>query len=259
MANIGSIGILEHIDDPMITVIGDAGDSVSNMAGYTWVSDSAGSHADFIRAVAAGKGLHYIGVMAASDDNVVLEFASSGLYFTAQEGHCAVEILIQFEAASGHAFTFGFNSAVEGGVLPVDFSAATTLTKASSDFCGFVYDGTDATYPDLHCVWVDDSSIGQSDSDGRVDGQTIRMRSMSPTSAKWLYMKVELQDRGSGNGARATFLAVDHNGYSVERTFNTSLDRDVPLCYHLGVENRSSAGGDVFIRHNNWSQSIPNM
>ncbi len=259
MANIGSKGILRHIDDPQITVIGNDGSSVANMAGSTWVSDSANaSHLDFSRAVAVGKGVHYFGVMQANNDDVVLEFASAGLYFTAQEGHCEVEILILFEDASVHAFTFGFNDTVEGGVLPVDLSG-TGLVKASSNFCGFVYDGADATNPDLHCVWVDDDSIGLADADGRVDGQTIRMRSMSPTDAKWLYMKVELQDRGSGNGARATFLAVDHNGYSVERTFNTSLDRDVPLCYHLGVENRDGTGGDVFLKNCNWSQSIPNM
>lgn len=259
MANIGSIGVLKHIDDPMIAVIGDDTTNVAAYAGKTWVSDSADGHTDFVVSQVAGKGLHYKGVLVAADDNDPLEFGSAGLYFTAQEGHCMVEILIQLEDVSEHAFTFGFNDTIEGAVLPIDFSAATTLTKASSNFCGFVYDGTDATNPDLHCVWVDDDSIGQADADGRVDGQTIRMRSMSPTDAKWLYMKVELQDRGSGNGARATFLAVNHNGYSVEKSFNTSLDRDCPLCYHLAIENRSSTGGDVFIKNCNWSQSIPNM
>jgi len=229
MANIGSKGILRHIDDPSVTVI----------------------------AVAAGKGLHYKGVLAATDNNLI-EFCSNDLYFTPQEGHCEVEIMIQFEDASEHAFTFGFNDTVEDDNLPIDLSG-TTLAATATEFCGFVYDGTDATNKDLHCVWVDDDSIAQADADGLVDGETIRMAGMAPTDAKWLYMKVELQDRGSGNGARATFLAVDHNGRSMERTFNTSVDRDASFCYHLAVENRTDTGGDIFIKHCNWAQSIPNM
>lgn len=258
MANIGSKGILRHIDDPSVTVIGADGSSVANMAGQTWVSDADTSDVDFVRAVVAGKGLHYKGVLHTTDNNLI-EFASAGLYFAAQEGHCEVEVMLQFEDASEHAFTFGFNDTVEDNNLPVDITSGTTLTKTATTFCGFVYDGIDATNKDLHCVWVDDDSIGLADANGRVSGQPIRMAGMKPTDAKWLYLKVELQDRGSGNGARATFLAVDHTGFSMERTFNTSVDRDAPLCWHLAAENRSAVGGDIFIKHCNWSQTMPNM
>jgi len=254
MANIGPKGILRHIDDPMITVVGN---DATAMGGKTWNSDSTTSATDFVRAVAAGKGLHYKGIMDTGDDSL-LEFASAGLYFAAQEGHCAVETLIQFEDASELAFTFGFNDAVEDGNLPIDL-LATTLTKTASTFCGFVYDGTDASHADLHCVWVNNDSIGQADADGRINGKTIRMAGMAPTDAKWLYLKVELQDRGSGSGAAATFLAVDHVGRSMSKTFNTSVDRDCPLCYHLGLETRTTTGGDVFIKNCNWEQTIPNM
>ena len=85
------------------------------------------------------------------------------------------------------------------------------------------------------------------------------MVGMAPTNAKWLYMKVEMQDRGSGKGVRATFLAVDHTGKSVEKVFNTSVDRDLPLNYYLGVENRSASVHNIYIRCPSWEQTISDM
>lgn len=252
MANAGSMGILRHIDDPSVTVIADA-----VAAGVTWLSDAGGSATNFVRAVAAGKGLHYFGVMDAVDDSL-LEFAGNNLQFTAQEGHPEIEILLQFEDESEHSFNFGFNDTVEDGNLPIDLSG-TTLTKTADEYCGFVYDGTDATNKNLHCVWVNGGTIGQSDADGLIEGQEIRMRGIKPTDAKWLYLKVSLDDRGSGLGARATFLAVDHTGISIEKVFNTTVSRSTGLCYHLAIENRTAVGGDVFLKHNNWAQTIPDM
>jgi hypothetical protein len=252
MANMGPQGILKHIDDPSVTVI-----AAASAAGVTWVSDSTGSATDFVKAVAAGKGLHYYGVMSGAD-NELLEFCSNNLIFAAQEGHCAVEILVQFSSASVPAFTFGFNDTVEDGNLPIDISG-TTLAATASTFCGFVYDGTDATNKDLYCVWVDDDSLAQSDATGKVGGQTIRMNGIHPTASKWLYLKVELQDRGSGNGARATFLAVDHLGRSAEKVFDTTVDRDCPLCYHFAIETRADTAMYIYLKGCNWEQTIPNM
>jgi len=254
MANVGN-GVLRHIDDPSHAIIAAA--AASGNTGTTWVSDATGSATDFVAAVAAGKGLHYFGVMDAVD-NSLLEFAGNWLMFTAQEGHCAVECMIQFEDASEHSFNFSFNDTVEDGNLPIDL-LTTTFTKTASTYCGFVFDGTDATNKDLHCVWVDDDSVGQSDANGSVDGKPVRMSGVKPTDGKWMFLRVELQDRGSGYGARATFLAVDHLGRRAEKTFNTSVDRDCPLCWHLAIENRTATGGDVFLRQCNWEQTIADM
>jgi len=122
----------------------------------------------------------------------------------------------------------------------------------------FLFSITDATNDELHCYWIDDASVGMTDADSSVDGTAVRMRGMAPTASKWLYLKVEMQDRGSGNGVRATFLAVDHLGRSMEKVFNTSVDRDCLLCYYLGVESRGTAS-TFYIRNANWEQSIPNM
>ena len=90
MANMGSQGIIKYVDDPMTTVIADA-----TAAGVTWVTDAGGSATNFARTVAAGKGVHYIGVMDAAD-NSLLEFCGNNENFSPQEGNCSVEILIDF-------------------------------------------------------------------------------------------------------------------------------------------------------------------
>ncbi len=253
MANMGSQGILKHIDDPMVSIMGTAA-----AAGVTWVAEGdAGT--SFVRAVAAGKGVHYAGALSAVN-NEMEEFCSNNLMFTGQEGHSAVEVLLQLSAVTAIAVNFGFNDEVlETGSnsLPMEIGT-TTVSANSASFVGLVYDtGADSDY--LHCCWVDDSTVGQTDSTGKVDGKYIKMDGMAPTASKWLYMKVEMQDRGSGNGVRATFLAVDHLGRSVEKVFDTSIDRDVPLCYYLGIENRGANVVSLYTKSNNFEQTIANM
>jgi len=84
------------------------------------------------------------------------------------------------------------------------------------------------------------------------------MKGMAPTASKWLYLKVEMQDRGSGKGVRATFLAVDHLGRSMEKVFDTSIDRDCQMCYYFACESRGSANS-IYLRQCNWEQTIANM
>lgn len=251
MANMGPVGILKHIDDPST-------DIVSSTAGatITWCTNTAGNATDFVRTVAAGKGVHYYGAMDAVSGSSS-EFATNLLYFYPQEGHCAVEIIAQWSVIS-HAFTFGFNDTVQDGNLPID-CAATTMSATAGDGIYFVYDGTDATNKDLHCAWVVDTVMKQTDMDGSVDGQAIRMSGMHPTAAKWFYMKLELDDQGSGTSPIATFLAVDHLGRSVEKRFETNLTRTDGFCYHFCAENTSAAVNYIYLRGCNYEQTIPNM
>jgi len=251
MANMGSMGILKHIDDPATSI-------VSSTAGttVTWATNTAGSATDFVRAVAAGKGVHYYGAMDAVSGSSS-EFATNNLNFYPQEGHCAIEIIVQFSDIS-HSFTFGFNDTVQDSNLPIDCSA-TTMTATATDGIYFVYDGTDATNKDLHCAWVVDGTMKTTDMDGSVDGQAIRMKGMAPTASKWFYMKLELDDNGSGNSPVATFLAIDHLGRSVEKRFVTNLTRSDGFCYHFCAENASAAANYIYLRGCNWEQTIPNM
>ncbi len=257
MASSGSLGTLRHIDNPSITVLNS-----SAAAGKTWVTAGDTYDTTFLRSVAAGKGLHYKGILHGTDNNL-LEFAGNNLQFAGQEGHSEAEILIQFTTPSTLAFNFGFNDQVletgGSGSLPMEISSSDVLSANSASFVGFVYD-VDSTTDDLYCGWVDDSSVGQTVGATTLSpGGTIRMANMVPTASKWFYMKVGLQDRGSGYGVRATFLAVDHNGRSMERTFNTTLDRDVPLAYYLGIEARGTTTSNIYLHNCNWAQDVPNM
>ncbi len=247
MANAGSNGIIRHIDNPCNTIV-----SATEGTTITWAVSSDTSDTAIVRAVAAGKGLHYAGATYATDDNMI-EFCGNNLYFTAQEGHCEAEVLLQLDVVTNIAFNFGFNDDVldSGNTLPAELATA-TWTTTSTAFAGIVFD-TDATNDELHCMWVDggtDTTTALAD---------LRMNGMAPTAAKWLYMKVELDDRGSGNGARATFTACDHKGKSVSKTFNTTITRSTPLCFYLGVENRSASAHNVYIRCPNWAQTVTDM
>lgn len=247
MANMGPTGIIRYEE----TFANDnINTSQANGIGWLTLVDATGT--DFVRAVAAGKGLHCLGVNSANDDALV-EFCGDTLMFAAQEGHCAVEILVQFSTVATMAFNFGFNddSLDASNTLPCELNG-TTWTSNAATFVGFVYD-TDATNDNLHCFWVD------GDSDTTTAVADLRMVGMAPTAAKWLYLRVELQDRGSGNGARATFLAVDHTGKSVEKVFDTSITRSTPLCFYFGQEERAALGRNVFIKAPAWEQSIANM
>ncbi len=253
MANVGSKGILRHIDDPEITVI-----NTSAAAGKTWVSAGDTSDTAFVKAVAVGKGLHYAGTVYQTNNNM-LEFSGNSLMFSGQEGHSEAEIMLQMDDVSNVAFNFGFNDQVleTANSLPIEIGT-TTVSANSATFVGIAYD-TGATNDELHCVWVDDSTVGQTDSTGKVDGKYIRMHGMAPTNSKWLYMKVEIDDIGSGNGVRATFLAVDHTARSVEKVFDTTVDRNCALAYYFGIENRTTSAVNVYLRHNDWAQTIADM
>ena len=247
MANVGSLGIDRHIDDPEVSEV-----NATAGAAVTWALSSDASDTAFAKAVAASRGLHYAGATAATDNNMI-EFCSNDLIFAGQQGHAEIEILMQLDDVTNAAFNFGFNDDVQdaGDTLPVELSG-TTWTTTASTFIGFVYD-VNATNDELHAMWVDDNS------DTSKAIADLRFKGMAPTNAKWLYMKVEIDDQGSGNGVRATLLAVDHNGRSVEKTFNTTVDRDAPLCYYFGYENRSASAHNAYIKHCNYAQTIADM
>ncbi len=246
MANIGSWGTLKHIDDPQVSIV--VVDTPA--AGVTWATEND-SGTDILRGVAAGKGLHYTGATASSTGDLT-EFCSNDLLFTGQEGYSAVEILVQFSTVSAMAFNFGFNDDVldAANTLPAELSG-TSWTSNAATFVGFAFD-TDATNDDLHCFWVN------ANTDSATAIANLRMIGLGLTASKWLYLKVEMQDMGSGEGARVTFSASNHSGRSLEKVFNTTVSRSTPLCYYLGVESRGTASS-IYLRNCNWEQSIPNM
>ena len=244
MANMGSKGVVRYEES-------FAADNIGGSAadGLAWLVTGDTNDTIFARAVAAGRGLHIRAITAATNDNMV-DLASDTLLFYGQEGHCAAEVLLQLTYVINRAFFFGFNDDVseDSGTLPAELSG-TTFTANGATHVGIVYD-TGATTDELYCHWSDG---GTKTTTAAAD---LRMTGMAPTNSQWLWMRVELQDRGSGNGLRATFIAVDHNGKSIEKVFNTSVTRSTGLCYWLGVENRSASTVTVYVKQPIWEQGM---
>lgn len=249
MANVGSKGIVRYEEN---WATPNFATSAAN-PGVTWLYTKDTNDTAFVRAVVAGYGLHLYGVEHGTSADR-MELLSDTLMFTGQEGYAAVEILVQFSSVANHSFFFGFNDAVTGpsNILPVSLST-TVFTNNAADGCiGIVYD-TDADNDELHCYWANAATKTTTAT------SSLRMTGLAPTAAKWLWMRVEMQDRGSGNGVRATFTASDHTGKSVSKEFNTSVDRDLPLNYYFGSIERSTTGRNIYIKQCAWETSIADM
>ncbi len=252
MANVGSIGITRYFEtfaaDTISTGLAGSSDGAAGN-GIAWVTSADAGDTAPVRAVNTSRGLHVSGATDTTDDDLV-EFNGDTLMFTGQTGHSSIELLLQFDIVTTLALNFGFNDEVtdSSNSLPVELSG-TTWTSNATAFLGFVYD-TDADNDELHVFWV---NAGTDTTESIAD---LRMVGMAPTASKWLYLKCEMQDRGSGNGVRATLLAVDHKGRSVEKTFNTTVSRTTPLCYYLGFENRDGIAHTAYWKACAWEQTI---
>ncbi len=247
MANAGSIGTIVHLEDFFTDNI--AANSGSSADGIHWLVSTDTSDTAFARAAAAARGLHAAGALAATENNQI-ELCSDTLFIYGQTGYSAMEVLFQMDNIAAIAFNIGFNddSIETATTLPVEL-ATTVWTSNAATFVGLVYD-TGATNDDVHCFWVDD------DSDTSTAIATLRMTGIAPVASKWCMARVELQDRGSGNGVHATFhFAVD--GKHATKEFDTSVDRDVALCPYISFEQRATpTATNVYIKYVKIEQSI---
>lgn len=242
MANTGSVGIIEDIENFLTDNV-----STGSADGIKWANSSDGGTA-FVRAAAAGKGIHLSGITAATDDHLH-ELCSDTLDTYVQDGYNMLEVLFQLDVVTTVAINIGFNDDVldASNTLPAELSTTTWTTNAAT-FVGLVFD-VDATNDDVHCMWVDD------DADTSTAIGDLRMKGASLQADKWMMARVELQDQGSGKGARATFtFAVD--GKTFSKTFETTIDRDVALCPYIGFENRDAVAHTMLIKYIKRAQSI---
>ena len=255
MANAGRKGIVRYVEALAVNDICtalqglDSGTLVANATyGFGWVPSCDTGDQSFIRAYNVGRGAHIAGSLAATNDNM-LEFNGDKLMFYGSTGFNSVETLVQFDVATDIAFNFGFHDEVTevSATLPVELST-TTFYSSASTFLGFVFD-TAATNDELHCFWVDD------DVDTTETIANLRMKGMTLKAAKWLWLRVEMQDRGSGSGVRATFHAAQ-DGKSMTKEFNTTVDNDAALAWYFAAENRSAIGHNVYLKLPAWEQSI---
>jgi len=252
MANSGPKGIVRYEETLVanavaVAVTGVAGNSGA-ATGIGWLTSIDTGDTAFTRAMSATKGLHLAGSMAATNNNLI-ELCGDQLMFYGQTGFNAVDVLLQLDTVATVAFNFGFNDDVieAANTLPIE-GTATTMSTNSSAFCGIIYD-PNMDNDELHAYWCDD---------GVASTETLanmRMQGFSIVADHWLWMRVEMQDRGSGNGVRATFHAAQ-NGKTMTKEFNTSVDRDVGLCWYLGIENRAGLARGAYVKLPSWEQSI---
>lgn len=214
------------LEEWMVDTIGSAGNGVA------WLTTGDSGDTVFARAAARGS-LTAQGATAATDDNMV-EIGHDLLWMRAQDGHLWMEARVQLDVITNVAFNIGFNDdqSEDSNTLPMELST-TTFTSNAATWIGFVFD-VDATNDDVHAMWVDD------DSDSTEAIGDLRFTGLSLVAARWFTFRVDLWDRGSGNGVRADFMVVeDSTGRGYHKVFNTNVDRDALLTPHIAFENRS--------------------
>ena len=175
-------------------------------------------------------------------DDSMSEVSLGALYYQAQDGHMWFEARVSMLDVSVSAMTMGFNDdALEDtDTLPVEL-ATTTFTSRASTFIGFVFDA-DATNDNWHIFWVDD------DNDTSVAIADLNT-GIAAADTTWAHLRVDVFDRGSGAQAGALFKV--QQGTS-EFQFDTrvvlgksassgTIDRDVAMVPHIGIEGRSGA------------------
>ena len=172
-------------------------------------------------------------------DNEMAEVDFGALYYRVQDGRMYMEARVSLQALVG-AVNIGFNDDTleASNTLPMELSG-TTWTSNASTWIGFVFD-SDATTDRWTAMWVDD------DSDSTVAIATL-ISTPTVAASTWYTLRVDLQDAGSGNQAICNFSIADEDGNAWEYRASSTIDRDVALVPHIGVENRTTTGNYVDI------------
>jgi len=243
MGSVGEYGLIKDAETFLTENIAS-----SAADGVKWFSAGDAGDTMFAISGSAALGIHAAGALAATANNL-LEFNSALTYLYAQTGHIAIETQFRMDAATYVAINFGLNDDCleTSNTLPVELSTATWTANAGT-YVGLALD-TDATYDDFHCYWVNGTVGCATLSSTIIQGKSQRLSGMSLAADRWYSLRVELQDRGSGYGARANFTVSDGTGKSASRTFDTTIARDTALCYYLGIEQRTTCGAkNVYVR-----------
>jgi len=166
-------------------------------------------------------------------DNEFAEVDFGALNYQVQDGQMYMKARVLLERVVC-AVNVGFNDdTLEGGnTLPVELSG-TTWTSGASTWIGFAFD-SDATNDNWHVFWVDD------DGDTSVPIATLNT-GIAVAASVWYTMTIQVTDAGSGNRASAIFDLTDGSNHFHYRASDT-IDRDVALVPHIGVENRTTTG-----------------
>ena len=162
-----------------------------------------------------------------TDNDVVM--AALGLNWRAQDGSMGLEARVKLASVlADSAMGFGFTDATtESSLAPSELTCGGITTTQSSGI-GLLYDA-DAATCNFFVYAVDDDAdhaCGNFDT-----GKTI-------VKCQWHTLRIEVQDMGSGNMAKAHFY-VDGK---LEKTLTNVVDRCVALTPYVAVTNRTGTG-----------------
>ena len=240
MPNDSSIGVVEKLYTFEYDNIGTAAGD-----GIVFLNSSDASDTAFAATALRGGGVAR-GTTATTDDNMI-ELSRGGVNYRADDGMMSMEVRAYLDVVTNVAFNIGWNDEVLEGAntLPVELSTA-TFTRNGVTSAVILFD-TDASAINTVFVpcWEDDSVMMN---------ETVaanRFSGIAPVAAEYFTARVELWDRGAGNGARATFMVGRNNVSSTSgvKEFNTTVDRDALLAAHTSWENRSGTAHQVNISY----------
>lgn len=187
-----------------------------------------------------------------STDDDMGELAFHQVTFSAQNGQlmgeARVKISVGTIASLGLNIGFNDDALEDSNTLPAELST-TTFTSNAGTFIGVVYD-IDATNDDFHCFWVDD------DSDSGEAIADLRMTGLAPVLDEWFGVRIVLTDRGSGKGVLAEITVCEEStGKTVQKRYNTNVDRDALLTFGIWMENRATVAHSFQVDHIHIMQS----
>ena len=244
----GSVGFHELLDFFDYDTISA---SATMAAAQRWESEGDSGDTPFT-ATAASEGPYAAGTnRAASGDDHLVEIAHRYLCWQAQWGVLEIEVMMQLNVITTIAFNIGFNddTGEASNTLPAELGGVAWASNAAN-FMGFVFD-TDATNDEIHVFWSGDSM------DASVPIASLRMNEAAPTAGEWAIYKVALVEQGSGNGVRATFSFIDHNGRLWQKEFDTNIDREELLTPYVAFEARGDTTHAMWLKYIHVRQSLP--
>jgi len=165
---------------------------------------------------------------------------ATNLNFRVQDGSLRLEARVKINVITTISLIIGFNDATtESSTIPIT-NSADVFTAVANDFIGFSFD-VNATTDVITCAWIDDTAVTSTPIGD------LQFTGLAPIADTYYTYILELQDRGSGNTARAIFSVVDNDGKIYTKEFESTIDRDVPLCGYIAHDNTGSVAHETTI------------
>jgi len=167
-------------------------------------------------------------------------FFATNLNWRIQDGALRMEARVKTSVITTIALNIGFSDATtESSTIPTT-NASDVFTAVATDWIGFSFD-VNASTDVITCAWTDDGAVSTEPIANR------QFTGLAPVADTYYTYILELQDKGSGNTAYATFSVIDNNGKMYTKEFANTIDRDVPLCAVIAHDNTGAAAHETTI------------